>query len=219
MAGINLKDMTTNKYVNNTNAQYTCENPEAPATKRQLWALFCLTKQDYRDKGLTRQQASDLIAGANQARGGQKSTQVSICTPTDLKSEYKTYMAEKMKGIAAAFRDEMKKVGTVTLEGGGTKKNYIFLGGGCGIVWLEYDKRSKLMKRIEDVADDCFTYCRELFVQCFTPAERKYLESIGNPLEAHFFQNLQTKLAYYDAICDFAHDKGVTRVGVNYRYD
>jgi hypothetical protein len=36
-------------------------NPDDPATSRQLWALFCMTKKDYRGKGLTKQQASDLI--------------------------------------------------------------------------------------------------------------------------------------------------------------
>lgn len=36
-------------------------NPDEPATSRQLWALFCMTKKDYRGKGLTKQQASDLI--------------------------------------------------------------------------------------------------------------------------------------------------------------
>jgi hypothetical protein len=36
-------------------------NPDAPATKRQTWALFCITKEDYRNKGLTKAEASDLI--------------------------------------------------------------------------------------------------------------------------------------------------------------
>jgi hypothetical protein len=36
-------------------------NPNAPATKRQTWALFCITKEDYRNKGLTKAEASDLI--------------------------------------------------------------------------------------------------------------------------------------------------------------
>lgn len=35
--------------------------PNAPATRRQTWMLFCLTKRDYRGDGLTVQQASDLI--------------------------------------------------------------------------------------------------------------------------------------------------------------
>lgn len=34
------------------------------ATPRQLWKLFTLTKKDYRDQGLTKEQASDLIEEA-----------------------------------------------------------------------------------------------------------------------------------------------------------
>ena len=31
------------------------------ATPKQCWALFCLTKKDYRKSGLSRQEAHDLI--------------------------------------------------------------------------------------------------------------------------------------------------------------
>jgi len=31
------------------------------ATKKQLWALYCLTKKDWRDKGLTKEQASQML--------------------------------------------------------------------------------------------------------------------------------------------------------------
>lgn len=43
-------------------------NPDDPATSRQLWALFCITKKDYRGKGLTKQQASDLIGELNSGK-------------------------------------------------------------------------------------------------------------------------------------------------------
>ena len=36
-------------------------NPDSPATSRQTWALFCLTKKDHRNMNLTKQQASELI--------------------------------------------------------------------------------------------------------------------------------------------------------------
>lgn len=37
------------------------QNPSDPATRRQLWALFCATKTDFRGKGLTKQEASDKL--------------------------------------------------------------------------------------------------------------------------------------------------------------
>ena len=34
---------------------------EGEATKKQLWALFCITKKDHRDMGLSRQEAYDML--------------------------------------------------------------------------------------------------------------------------------------------------------------
>jgi len=35
------------------------------ATKKQLWALFCITKKDYRDSDISFEEASRLIEEAN----------------------------------------------------------------------------------------------------------------------------------------------------------
>jgi hypothetical protein len=40
----------------------TCQKPDAPMTRRQGWAIFCMTKKDVRGAGLTRQEASDIIS-------------------------------------------------------------------------------------------------------------------------------------------------------------
>lgn len=40
-------------------------NPSAPATHKQLWALRCITGIDYRNAGLTISEASDKIAAFN----------------------------------------------------------------------------------------------------------------------------------------------------------
>jgi hypothetical protein len=37
------------------------KNPNGPATKRQTYALFLLTKTDFRPMNLTVQEASDMI--------------------------------------------------------------------------------------------------------------------------------------------------------------
>jgi len=38
------------------------KNPDAAATKRQTWAIFCMAKEDVRDIGLTRWEASEIIS-------------------------------------------------------------------------------------------------------------------------------------------------------------
>jgi len=44
-------------------------NASGPATSRQLWALFCATKEDHRDKGLSKQEASDILNDHNKRTG------------------------------------------------------------------------------------------------------------------------------------------------------
>lgn len=41
------------------------DNKDKSATKRQLWALHCITKMDTREWNLTREKASELIANSN----------------------------------------------------------------------------------------------------------------------------------------------------------
>ena len=50
----------------------TIKNPSAPATSKQTWYLFCLTKEDHREKRLTRQEASDLIEKYKEAKNKPK---------------------------------------------------------------------------------------------------------------------------------------------------
>lgn len=55
-------------------------NPDEPATKKQLWALFCMTKKDHRDEGLTKGQASELISKLMAEKNGKKTTRTNKTT-------------------------------------------------------------------------------------------------------------------------------------------
>ena len=48
--------------------RHAMQNPDGPATSRQLWALHCITKRDTRGWTLTKAQASELI---DRAKGGE----------------------------------------------------------------------------------------------------------------------------------------------------
>lgn len=52
----------------NTTTQVSFKQPDAPATPRQTWMLFTLTKEDWRGKGLTVKQASEKIAELLEAK-------------------------------------------------------------------------------------------------------------------------------------------------------
>lgn len=41
--------------------KFNCKNPDGEPTRKQTFAVYCMTKYDIRDIGLTRQQVSDMI--------------------------------------------------------------------------------------------------------------------------------------------------------------
>lgn len=61
------------------------KNLDKPATKRQLWALFCATKQDWRDRDLTIQDASTML---EQLDGG--------ADPENIQKPYKARKANRV---------------------------------------------------------------------------------------------------------------------------
>ena len=48
---------------------YEINEPDAPATRKQTWAIKCLGGGDVRDAGVTRKQASDMIGELKAAKG------------------------------------------------------------------------------------------------------------------------------------------------------
>ena len=54
-------------------AEIIIKNPDAPATKKQLFALFIATGIDHRGKGLTVKEASELPI-SNLKNGNEKKT-------------------------------------------------------------------------------------------------------------------------------------------------
>ncbi len=113
-------------------------NPNDAATQRQTFALWCLTKQDYRNKGLTKQSASDLIAKLKGEKGqtGQRGNK---------QSEDEKFAAIHSEAIAAgnaafhAAKPVPMVVGTpVSMFGNEidrTKPVYVVDGGVCGFAY------------------------------------------------------------------------------------
>lgn len=73
-------------------------NPDEPASKKQLWALFCITKQDWRDKGLTKGEASELIQKySNNSERHQKA--VATAVKKSKENAIKRGEVEEMDGV------------------------------------------------------------------------------------------------------------------------
>ena len=178
-------------------------NPDEPASKKQLWALFCITKQDWRDKGLTKGEASELIqkySGERPAKSSGKSLDAKIC------EHIETVLKPKLdKKMAAAF-DNQSVVGDADMEGNliPGRKRYKFFGGGCGYAWVKYDKRNKKLGEVIDKYLDIYKdkywdkYCQEYI--------RKFKEK---EMGAVLSQDLDVQYTIKQAALDFAESIGI----------
>ena len=138
------------------------------ATKRQLWALYCITKHDYRNENLTYEEASALI----------KKLGNSDYKKTNMKDEFMKYYKEQiLPKVVAEIKSAMNNVSVVTEDTNymkgtgpdGTAKQYIFRGSGCSISYLDYDKRSKKAAELEQVFRSVrFNECKKLVEKSFS---------------------------------------------------
>ena len=190
------------------------------ATPRQLWALYCITKTDYRGKGLSYDEASALIKklGNPEYRKANKSERKAV----DLKTELLNYIkTEKLAGIVKHVETALgiKSVVSNDTLYMNEEKHYHFRGFGCGFAWLEYDKRSKIAKSIEEAFKEIRGNVREMIVGSFDKKLCKQLEAEGTPIEAIVFQDITINSAIQQAVADFMTSKGVKNVWVNSRLD
>lgn len=214
------------RYVNETNANRA-------ATKKQLWALYCITKKDYRNENLTMQQASEMIEKFNTAKvvgnigvnNMPTATKVERPKKPSLEQEFISYMAERMQGVIAICKDAIKMKSVVeddaTIFTDASKRNkYAFFGFGCGISIIKFDKRSKLGKTILELSSKHrnSTFLK-LFLNGFTKEQVNYFHEVGFPLEAMYNQDIRISGKYENAVADFMREKGVKKVHVHTYYD
>ena len=145
----------------------TEKNAERPASKKQLWALYCLTKKDYRGQDLTMLDASKLIEqfnaskvvskiGVNDTSNQVGKTSVRTKKPT-LEQEFISYMENEIKEIIATCKEAIQIKSVVEddptfLANKKDKKQYAFFGFGCGFTIIDFDKRSKKGKLIKELS-------------------------------------------------------------------
>lgn len=194
----------------------TENNAERPATKKQLWAIYCLSKVDYRGKDLTMLDASVLIKRLQ----SEKSANANV-TPKPkkktLETEFIDYMTDKMQGVINTAKKALQIKSVVETDPMFTdKKNmksYAFFGYGCGITIIDFDKRSKVGKEIKELGSKHrMTTFLNMFLKAFTQKEINYYQSVGCPLSAIYYQDIRINGAYEHAVASFMEMKGVKNV-------
>ena len=175
-----------------------------PATKRQLWALFCITKNDYRNKNLSKDEASKLIAELS-----EKNPRSNKTTKMTLTDELLNYIKDNFDRI---FNNSVQslKHRSVVVNGLNPTERYAFVGVGCGITYLTFRKNNSKAIEINKAANNFHNNeIMKLFISKFSKKEYDYYMKIGNPLEALWSQYQGMQQAYYSIVVEFAKSKGV----------
>lgn len=206
----------------------TERNAERPASKKQLWALYCLTKKDYRGQDLTMFDASKLIEqfnatkvvskiGVNDTPNQVRKTSVRSKKPT-LEQEFISYMGEQIQGIIDTCKQAIQIKSVVEddpafFPNKKDRKQYAFFGFGCGITIIDFDKRSKKGKLIKELSSKHhMTTFLKMFLKGFTKKEIKYFENVGCPLQALYYQDVRISSTYEHAVASFMRKQGVKNV-------
>lgn len=109
------------------------------------------------------------------------------------------------------FIDDVRKVfgleSAVVLEAGGKKKVFGFIGMGCGITYLTYDKRSRKAKALDDIVREVRRNVNtHLSNVIFSKEEHEYFENLGCPVLAVLQQDQQIQIAFYSRVVEYAQN-------------
>ena len=216
-----------------------------PATKNQTWAYFACYKKDLRNLGLSKAEASMLIDDFN--RGVNKELPKkyldkltngikSVVTAAEKTISQANKTAKKTTKVSPLFaymtsnevaQDLIGVLGAEFRIGGvitndidkSDKKAYLMLGGGCGFAHLQWDKRNKkvgeLIKESNDIKRSVEAYYMTLIDQNYITK----LQKSGNPIQAHFMQNLSYNTAWNYKIIRYLNNLGYKNITTTSMYD
>ena len=118
------------------------------ATPRQLWALYCITKKDYRNENLTKEEAANLIkelGDPNYKKASKKSISEQLLDylKANIDKLYKACLTEiNIESVVEDDKHVPKK----------DRKQYTFIGSCCGITYLKYRKNNKKAQELDEAA-------------------------------------------------------------------
>ena len=177
------------------------------ATPRQLWALYCITKKDYRNSNLTKEEAAKLIG--EHGSPDYKKTKKASKTLSEELLEYLMENFDKMFDSAIKSLNYRSVVESDPMFSNDQRK-YIFVGVGCGITYPVYRKNNKKLQEIDEAAHKYrWNEIKRMFMSKFSNKDVEYYERIGSPLEAIWSQDQGMQVSYWEMVRKFAESKGL----------
>ena len=178
------------------------------ATSRQLWALYCITKKDYRNENLSKEEAAKLISEL-----GDKNYVKKAKAKKTLSEELLDYLYENFNKIFSSAVESLnyKSVIQADPKFSNNTRKFAFIGVGCGITYPVYRKNNK---KLQEIAEAAYKYRRgeilDMFMSKFTKKEVEHYENIGCPLQAIWSQDQGIQYSYWQMVQSFAESKGLT---------
>lgn len=178
---------------------------ENTATTRQRWALYCITKKDYRNIVLSKEEAAKMIQELGDKNYRKK--------PKDLKSELIQYFKDNFDRLYNNFLNEIGYKSILESDipdKNGNKKRWAFVGCGCGLTWLKYNKNNKKAEEIDKIANEIRdNEILQMIIKKLPKKDYNYFKKIGCPIEAIWYQMQNLQYLYYSFIREFAKSKGI----------
>ena len=177
------------------------------ATSRQLWALYCITKKDYRNENLSKEEAAKLISEL-----GDKNYVKKAKAKKTLSEELLDYLYENFNKIFGSAVESLdyKSIVQADPKFSNDTRKFAFVSVGCGITYPVYRKNNK---KLQEIAEAAYKYRRgeilDMFMSKFTKKEVKHYENIGCPLQAIWSQDQGMQLSYWEMVQSFAESKGL----------
>jgi hypothetical protein len=202
-------------------------NENDQATKRQLWALFCMTKHDYRNDGLTKLQASEMIKKLCES-SQTKSSSKKMNRNEMFESLYNYYM-KNIDRIVDVLNGQLGIRSIIEYDLGlKESRKYNFVGSGCGFAWIDYDKRNKLVKEYFERGEDNESIAQlainkikhTILNKKFDAKTRNEYQNLGIPLEATLCQNMEMQIILYTILAEYLQEKhGIKNIQIRSRLD
>jgi hypothetical protein len=126
-------------------------------------------------------------------------------------------IAQELIGVLGA---EFKIGGAITNDVDKTdKKAYLMLGGGCGFAHLKWDKRNKKVGEIIKESNMIRDKVEQYYMSLIDKNYLLKLEKSGNPIQAHFMQNLAYNTAWNYKIIRYLNNLGYKNITTTSNYD
>jgi hypothetical protein len=177
-------------------------------TKRQGWALFCITKKDYRKENLTYDQASELIKTLGNPNYVKKSANIEDIEAVKIHREAVEAGMNALKNAEVIPMVVQEHVNMID-DNSPVAKQWVVEGGVCGFAWISFKANTKEnrkflagLKKAGLAGEDKYEKGNIKWGKSYKSGFQYWVSQGG--------QSMQKKEAFAHAFAEVLHAHGIT---------